>query len=64
MDEPSGIDVTVDPASLTFATGESATYTVTLTANASAVANACTFGSLTWSKGLQHQVTSPIVSIQ
>ncbi|MBN2044421.1 MAG: S8 family serine peptidase [Anaerolineales bacterium] len=59
VDAPAGIDVTVDPASLTLGTGESASYTVTFTGNASIVANAWTFGSLTWSKG-PYEVTSPI----
>ena len=56
---PAGIDVTVDPASLTLDDGESASYMVTFTANASSVADAWTFGSLTWSHG-PHHVTSPI----
>jgi subtilisin family serine protease len=59
VDVPAGIDVTVDPASLTLGKGESASYYVTFTGNASAVANAWTFGSLTWSDG-SHNVTSPI----
>jgi subtilisin family serine protease len=59
VDAPAGIDVTVDPASLTLGKGESASYTVTFTGNASVVANAWTFGSLTWSDG-SHNVTSPI----
>jgi subtilisin family serine protease len=59
VDPPAGIDVTVDPASLTLAKGESASYTVTFTGNAAVVANEWTFGSLTWSHG-PHHVTSPI----
>jgi subtilisin family serine protease len=59
VDAPPGIDVTVDPASLTLGKGESASYYVTFTGNASVVANAWTFGSLTWSHG-PHNVTSPI----
>jgi len=62
VDPPSGIDVTVDPASLTLAKGESASYSVTFTANTSAVINAWTFGSLTWTHG-QHAVKSPIAII-
>jgi subtilisin family serine protease len=59
VDAPPGIDVTVDPASLTLGKGGSASYYVTFTGNASVVANAWTFGSLTWSHG-PHNVTSPI----
>ncbi|MFN2271847.1 MAG: S8 family serine peptidase, partial [Anaerolineae bacterium] len=59
VDAPLGIDVTVDPASLTLGKGESASYYVTFTGNASVDANAWTFGSLTWSDG-SHYVTSPI----
>ena len=59
VDAPAGIDVTVDPASLTLEEGQSATYTVTFTGNEFVVANAWTFGSLTWSDG-SHDVTSPI----
>ena len=60
VDEPAGVDVTFAPASLTLAAGESASYAVTFTANADVVAEAWTFGSLTWSNGTHH-VTSPLV---
>lgn len=59
VDAPLGIDVTVDPESLTLGKGESASYYVTFTASADLVALDWTFGSLTWSDGL-HNVTSPI----
>ena len=59
VDAPAGIDVTVDPASIDLGKGQSASYTVTFTGNADVVANAWTFGSLTWNDGL-HNVTSPI----
>jgi subtilisin family serine protease len=59
VDAPAGIDVEVNPAQLKLAKGESASYEVTFTANASAVLNAWTFGSLTWNHG-PHHVTSPI----
>lgn len=59
VDAPAGIDVVVSPSSLTLAKGQSASYFVTFTGNASVVANAWTFGSLTWSDGTHH-VTSPI----
>ena len=59
VDAPAGIDVVVEPDSLTLGKGESASYAVTFTANASAVVNDWTLGSLTWSHGL-YAVTSPI----
>ena len=59
VDAPAGVDVVVDPATLTLGTGQSASYMVTFTGNASVVANAWTFGSLTWSDG-SHNVTSPL----
>lgn len=59
VDAPAGIDVTVDPASLTLGAGESATYGVTLVPNTTAVVGDYTFGSLTWSDGM-HNVRSPI----
>ncbi|MDX1408309.1 MAG: S8 family serine peptidase, partial [Saprospiraceae bacterium] len=59
VDAPAGIDVVVNPSSLTLASGASASYEVTFTGNASVVANAWTFGSLTWSDGTRN-VRSPI----
>jgi subtilisin family serine protease len=59
VDAPVGVDVTVDPASLTLAGGESASYSVTFMTNASATIGDYTFGSLTWSHG-RHSVTSQI----
>ncbi|MGD2078514.1 MAG: S8 family serine peptidase, partial [Chloroflexota bacterium] len=59
VDAPAGVDVTVEPASLTLGEGESASYEVTFTSNASVVPDMWTFGSLTWSHG-PHHVTSPI----
>ena len=59
VDAPAGVDVAVNPATLALATGESASYEVTLTSNGAAVLNQYTFGSLTWSHG-PHHVTSPI----
>jgi subtilisin family serine protease len=55
---PAGISVVVEPAELTLAAGESATYEVTLT-NTGAAFDAWTFGSLTWSDGV-HNVRSPL----
>jgi hypothetical protein len=57
-DAPPGISVTVSPATLTLAEGESATYDVTFT-NVSAPVEQWAFGSLTWSHG-PHSVRSPI----
>jgi subtilisin family serine protease len=59
VDAPAGIDVLVSPSTLTLGRGESASYTVTFSANAASVVNQWTFGSLTWSHG-PHHVTSPI----
>ncbi len=57
---PAGITVTVAPASMTLATGQSATYTVSFT-RTTATLNAYAFGSLTWSDGAGHNVKSPLV---
>jgi subtilisin family serine protease len=59
VDAPAGIDVTVDPASLTLAEGESASYAVTFTTTAAATLDEYAFGSLTWTHG-PHAVRSPI----
>jgi subtilisin family serine protease len=57
---PGGVDVTVSPSALTFATtGEKKSYTVTFT-RTTAPFDAYVFGSLTWSDGT-HSVRSPIV---
>jgi hypothetical protein len=60
VDAPAGVDVAVSPSSLTLASGESASYSVTFTTNGSATIGAYTNGSLTWSDGT-HDVTSPLV---
>ncbi len=57
---PAGITVSVAPATLTLAPGQSADYTVTFT-RTTATLNAYTFGSLTWSDGAGHNVKSPLV---
>jgi subtilisin family serine protease len=56
---PAGITVSVSPASMTLATGASATYTVSFL-RTTATLNAYAFGSLTWSDGAGHNVKSPI----
>lgn len=48
VDAPSGVDVEVSPAVMTLDMRETATFTVTLSANSEAVAGEWTFGSLTW----------------
>ncbi len=61
IDAPAGIDVSVSPASLTLASGESASYEVTLTVLDSATLNEYAFGSLTWTHG-GHMVRSAITA--
>jgi hypothetical protein len=56
---PTGFAVTVTPASFTLATGQTASYTVTVT-RTTATLNAYAFGALTWSDG-SHIVRSPLV---
>jgi subtilisin family serine protease len=56
---PAGIDVVVNPSSLTLAAGESASYEVTFTTTGSATLDQWVFGSLTWSDGT-HDVRSPL----
>ncbi|MGQ0586786.1 MAG: S8 family peptidase [Gammaproteobacteria bacterium] len=56
---PPGISVSVSPTSLTLATGQSASYSVSFTRTTAAL-NAYQFGSLTWSDGT-HNVKSPLV---
>lgn len=60
VDAPAGVDVAVSPETLTLAEGESASYTVTFTANESATIGEYTAGSLTWSHG-PHNVRSQLV---
>ncbi len=55
---PTGYDVSVSPASITLAPGESASYDVTFT-NAGAPVGEWEFGDLTWS-GAGYHVRSPI----
>ncbi len=59
VDAPEGVDVTVEPASLTLAQGATASYTVTFTSNSDAEMGEPTFGYLTWSDGT-HSVRSPL----
>ena len=56
---PSGVTVSVSPATLNVGPGESASYEVTFT-RTTATLNAYAGGSLTWSDGT-HSVRSPIV---
>jgi hypothetical protein len=57
---PAGVEVAVNPSSLSLATGVSATYTVTFTVTEAAAINQYAFGSLTWSDGTRN-VRSPLV---
>lgn len=59
VETPAGIDVVVDPASLTLASGETAAYQVTFTTLPGAEMDKWVFGSLTWSDGA-HAVRSPL----
>jgi hypothetical protein len=59
VDAPAGVDVEVNPATLDLATGESASYEVTFTANDDSDPGSFAFGSLTWSDG-PHNVTSTL----
>jgi len=59
VDAPPGIDVTVNPSTLTLESGESATYEVTFETLLGAIMNDWIFGSLTWSAS-SHNVRSPI----
>jgi subtilisin family serine protease len=58
VEAPPGFKVSVSPASLVLANGESASYEVTIT-NVSAPSGEWRFGSLTW-QGLGYSVYSPI----
>jgi len=57
VDMPPGLDVTVSPGELDLASGESATYQVSVTSTASATLQQYTFGSITWTDGT-HEVRS------
>jgi subtilisin family serine protease len=58
---PTGVDVTVTPASLTLGTGDVASYDVTFTSTSGAVLGAFEEGALTWSDGVR-SVRSPLVA--
>ncbi len=60
VDAPAGVDVTVSPAAMTLAEGESASYEVTFTTTSSATIGATVFGSMTWSDGARN-VSSQLV---
>jgi len=59
VEAPAGIDVVVNPASLTLGSGETAAYQVTFTSLPEAEMDQWVFGSLTWSDGV-HAVRSPL----
>lgn len=60
VDPPAGIDVTVEPTSLTLASGASASYEVTFESTELATIDTYAFGAVTWSDGT-HNVRSPLV---
>lgn len=61
VDAPPGIDVEVSPGAFTLDNGETQAFTVTFTANVSAVPGEWTFGSLTWNNDSgQSPARSPI----
>jgi hypothetical protein len=60
IDAPPGVDVSVSPAALTLANGESASYQVTFTSTPAAALGSYAFGNLTWSDGA-HNVRSALV---
>jgi subtilisin family serine protease len=59
VQEPAGVDVTVQPSRIRVREGEKATFQVTITRR-SAAFNQYAFGSLTWSDGGGHNVRSQI----
>jgi subtilisin family serine protease len=61
VEAPPGVDVVVTPSVLTLAAGATASYQIAFTANATAVFDEYSFGSLTWSDGAGHQPRSPLV---
>ncbi len=59
---PPGVDVQVNPPTLTLAAGAAADYQVVFSSLPSAVLGQFAFGSLTWSDGA-HDVRSPLVAM-
>jgi hypothetical protein len=57
--QPAGVTVEVSPTSLTLAEGQTASYTVKFTTQATAAPNVYAFGSINWTDGT-HNVRSPI----
>lgn len=55
-----GVDVEVQPSSLSLAHGESASYTVTFTTKGSATLDEWSTGSITWTKGYAEGVQSAV----
>jgi hypothetical protein len=61
---PRGVDVSVNPSTLTLAAGQSASFQVTFTSNRRATFDQYAFGALTWGDGGRrggHTVRSPLV---
>jgi subtilisin family serine protease len=59
VEAPAGFDVSVEPATLTLAPGDSASFEVTVTNGGAAPFGQWRFGSLTWTGG-PYEVRSPI----
>ncbi len=57
---PAGYDVVVEPSRITLEPGESASYTVTFTANGAVPAGEWTFGDLVWKGSGGYAARSPI----
>lgn len=60
VNAPPGTEVSVSPSRIKLKPGQSASFDVTISTTPGAVIDEWTFGSLTWSHGGEHAVTSPI----
>ncbi len=60
VNAPAGFDAVVEPSTITLAPGESASYTVTFTANGAVPAGEWTFGDLIWKGSGGYAARSPI----
>ena len=60
VNAPAGFDAVVEPSTITLAPGESASFTVTFTANGAVPAGEWTFGDLTWKGSGGYAARSPI----
>ncbi len=60
VDAPAGFDAVVEPSTITLAPGESASYTITFTANGAVPAGEWTFGDIVWKGTGGYAARSPI----